>query len=344
MAPKFRGDGDDWLDDDSNQSKRRAKPKKAQEARSVALPPEEATATVSEVFPNLCKVRMDDDGSEILCSYRRANVISKSKMDWRERSPVAVGDRVRAIKSSPDSGVVDGICARKNSLSRPAPGREGKTFLHVIAANVDGLVIVAAAHEPEFSPGLVDRYLVAAEAAGIETRICVTKTDLLKPSDSKPWPKPWDVYREIGYPVHEVSVRSAGGIAELKEHLLGRTIVFCGHSGVGKTSLLRVLLASDVGKVGQVSEATGKGRHTTTGAVLLGGPGSSRWIDTPGVREFGLVDVTPETLASWFKEFRDLRCTKEGCHHIDQAGCDAVGLPRYASYRRIWLSLTEGEH
>jgi len=339
MAPKFKGDSEDWLDDEDGARQRGARPKKSNVARSLGLPPEEANAVVAEVFPNQCRVRLDENQQDLLCNYRRAGVVSKSKTEARERTPVAVGDRVLIKHTGESSGIVEGICTRKNRLCRPAPGRDSESLHHVLAANVDLLVIVASAGEPHFSPGLVDRFMIAAEAEGIAVLLCVSKIDLGEPGE-----KPWDLYRRLGYSVVEVSSKQGLGIPQIQEQIQGKVVVFCGQSGVGKTSLLRVLLGVDVGRVGKVNESTGKGRHTTTGAVLLEGPGQSQWIDTPGVREFGLVGVSPESLADHFPELRDLSCKITNCLHIDEEGCLAQGLPRYSSYRRIFDSLVAGEN
>jgi ribosome biogenesis GTPase len=129
----------------------------------------------------------------------------------------------------------------------------------------------------------------------------------------------------------------------LLNRIRGKGAVFCGQSGVGKTSLLRVLLGTEVGKVGDVSDATGKGKHTTTAAILLGGPDGSDWIDTPGVREFGLLEIKPEQLKDQFPEFRNLACQAPGCLHESEEGCAARSLERYASYLRIIKSLRTGE-
>jgi ribosome biogenesis GTPase / thiamine phosphate phosphatase len=126
----------------------------------------------------------------------------------------------------------------------------------------------------------------------------------------------------------------------LQERIAGKLSVFCGHSGVGKTSLLRVLLGREIGRIGELSQATGKGRHTTTGAVLLEGPGC-RVIDTPGIREFGVVGIEPEELRHYFPEFRELGCAVTDCLHEDEPGCVAQELPRYSSYRRVLTSLKE---
>ena len=316
---------------------------------ATPLEPSEANATVIEVFPQLCRVRFDADSSERLCSYRRAQVYEHGLggEGTRERSPVAVGDRVKASSSDPQSGVVEGVARRRNQLMRPAPGRERDEEsaiqpVHVVAANIDDLVIVASTRSPEFSPGLADRFLVAATIAGIRPVLCVSKIDLLEDSASKSW----ELYRALGLPVFEISSKTGAGLDALRSALTGRRVVFCGHSGVGKTSLLRELTGRDIGRVGEVSDATGKGRHTTTSAVLLQGPGDSLWIDTPGIRAFGLLGVKPETLQQYFPELEAAACSAKPCSHgpeTENPGCAARGLPRYESFSRIRQSLLEGE-
>jgi ribosome biogenesis GTPase len=350
MSPKFRGGSDDWLDDEDKGHREGSKPKK-HSSKAGLLPPEQANATVVEVFPKQARVHMDQPltaGStdfEILCAYRRAQVIQNDE-NYRERTPVAVGDRVVATVLSPQSGVIEGVCSRRNFLARPAPGKEIKKdesiTLHIVAANIDLLVIVASVKLPDFSPGLVDRYLIAAQAAGIPKLLCITKADLLDNSSSQDWPKDWEEYRNIGYDVHIVSTRKLEGIAKLLSELEHKTVVFCGHSGVGKTSLFRTIMEKEVGRIGEVSAQTGKGRHTTTSAILYQ-QGDSNWIDTPGIREFGLIGVSSENLGTYFPEFEKLACTLNGCRHLDEPDCQATHLFRYPSYRRIHQSLLESE-
>ncbi len=342
MSPKFRGNSDDWLDDEDSSHARSlsTRPKKEIIARALDLPPSEANAIVAEVFPNQCRIKLDLDQSDLLCNYRRAGVVSKSKENTRERTPVAVGDRVLVSTSGESNGVIEGVCVRKNCLSRPAPGRDGTKIQHVLAVNIDVLVIVASIQEPVFTTGLIDRFLVAAEAEGIESYICMTKSDLLDSMARRPW----DIYQKLGYRVFEVSSKRSLGLSSLLEQIKEKTAVFCGQSGVGKTSLLRGLLGFNVGRVAEVNPQTGKGRHTTTGAILLEGPSASRWIDTPGVKEFGLSQNSPQTLASCFREFRDLHCPQEGCLHLNEPGCCAKSLERYPSYLRILNSLLAGEN
>jgi ribosome biogenesis GTPase len=124
--------------------------------------------------------------------------------------------------------------------------------------------------------------------------------------------------------------------------VMNKKAAFCGHSGVGKTSLLASLLENrEIGKIGEVNSATGKGRHTTTGSIMLAGPEQSSWIDTPGVRQFGLA-VPADKLREYFPEFLGLDCSNKGCMHYNEEGCNARALSRYQSYRRIFESLSSG--
>lgn len=351
MVPKFRGDSEDWLDQEGSSSQARSgrRSKIKANARSLDLNPDQANAVVVEVFPNQCKVRWDQDGSILLCAYRRAEVVGKTKGEQKERTPVAVGDRVLAKQTGPQSGIIEGICRRRNQLSRLAPGQEQGSqaqekdkIHHVLAANIDLLVVVSSAVDPQFSPGVVDRFLVAAEAENIASLLVISKKDLFTGVHLKsPSKTPWEVYREVGYPVLEMSSETGEGIAELKKAIESKTVVFCGHSGVGKTSLLRLLLNEKVGRVATVSKSTGKGKHTTTGAILFSAAElpDSKWIDTPGIREFSVAGIDDRDLKLYFPEFKSLSCESTSCLHLDEAGCNARGLARYPSYRQILLSL-----
>ncbi len=340
MAPKFNGDSDDWLDNENLRGKSQKRPKKVIQARGLDLPWAQANATVEEVFPKQCKVRLDEGGRGFLCSYRWAEIMNKAKTEARERTPVCVGDRILIEKLDDRSGVVVGVCSRKNSLVRPAPGRDGQKNYHALAANLDLLVIVASVKEPEFSPGLIDRFLIAAEFQKIPVLICASKIDLWLESSEVPV---WEKYSQFGYEVLGISSKASSGVDSLRQRIEGTTVAFCGQSGVGKTSLVRALLKANVGRVEEVNPLTGKGRHTTTGAVLLDAPGNSRWIDTPGVREFGLVNLEARELADYFPEFRKLNCRLSGCSHSSEIKCDARTLFRYSSYLRIFNSLQAGE-
>ncbi len=349
--PKYRRGEDGFLDDQKHRKQvSRKGAKRSVETRARFLAAEESNATVAEVFPNQCRIRWDEvhvtPGAprEVLAAYRRATVLRKGEA-LRERAPVAVGDRVKAERVG-DTAIVAGLCERRNRLLRPAPEREA--VVHVIVANVDRLAIVDSAVQPDFSPGLVDRILVAAAAQGIDPLIVVNKMDLWQGTNE---PAPWQMYRDLGFEVVEVCAKEGrpgfSALSTLQEKLQGLCVAFCGHSGVGKTSLLNTLTGGQVGEEGTVSDVTGKGRHTTSSAVLLDGPGDGTlWIDTPGVREFGLSDVDPDRLHEFFPEFsqpQKLGCVQADCRHAEEEGCGAHGLARYGSYRRIRDSLLSGE-
>lgn len=366
MAPKFRGRTDDWLDDQKsgravNRKNKLSAQTKKPKARATALDESLANATVSEVYPKLCQVWPDpsqipspnssgdptQNGSaslpkKILCGYRRAEVIGATEI--RERAPVAVGDRVRVDNITDTDGIVNGICGRRNRLARPAPAREG-TVIQVLVANIDLLVIVTSVKNPEFAIGIVDRFLIAALAQEIPSIICVNKIDLQESGKS-----PWSIYSDLGIPVYELSGKQGLGIDELRDQLRGKRVAFCGHSGVGKTSMLSALMGANIGRVGSVSDYTGKGKHTTSSAILLGGPDGSQWIDTPGVKEFGLLDITTQTLRNYYSEFDSLACSQHGCLHFQHLefhrdeNCTAHLLPRHGSYVRIFNSLLEEEN
>jgi len=313
----------DGRDLSARRRKRRA-PKKGKPTVDF-LEADQANGTVVEVFPNQCVVLGDEPKNRFACTYRKAKM---PNAEIRERSPVAVGDRVRFEKMGSRDGVIDGISRRRNMLARPAPER---AMRHVLSTNVDRLVIVAACAKPEFSPGLVDRFWVAAQSQKIQTILVVNKIDLFEPGE-----KPWTIYAQIGLPTIEISTKTGAGVDQVDALIRQGVSVFCGHSGVGKTSLLNRLSQRGTGRRGEMSEGTGKGQHTTNGAYFI--PGTS-WIDTPGVREFGLLDVQPEALKDFFPEMQGLQCELEDCLHEEELGCAAKNLFRYASYRRILESL-----
>jgi ribosome biogenesis GTPase len=328
MRPRFDDPEEEWVDGLKVPARRKyAKQPKTDRARELTAA--EGNATVAEIFPNQAAVRPDGGTARILCGYRMATLAFGGTS--RERSPVCVGDRVRV-----EIGVVVGRCKRRNMLVRCAPNARDP-LLHAVAANLDRLVVVASAREPDFMHGIVDRFLVAASAQNIPAILCVNKSDLIAPGDEKPWAH----YAAAGVELVETSALGAGRTAALAELIQGKAAAFCGHSGVGKTSLLRRLLGDDrLGRVGALSRATGMGRHTTTGAVLLPGPEGSSWIDTPGIMNFTLVGVDRAGLLAHFPELLEAsaRCAPD-CLHDSEPGCALLGMPRHRSYRAILGSL-----
>jgi ribosome biogenesis GTPase len=237
--------------------------------------------------------------------------------------PVAIGDNVTFFETDNGSGMITEVLPRRAKLSRPATMPGARVFEQVIVANADQVVPVLSAASPPPKWPLLDRYLVSAEASGLPALICITKLDLARCESGLE--EALGVYRGIGYKVRCVSAVTGEGLDELKEVLRGRVSVFIGKSGVGKTSLLNALQTGLGLRVRSVGEGKlGKGRHTTTHLEMFPLDIGGAVVDTPGMREFGLWDVSEDDLALLFPEMRPLvgRC-KFGldCRHDSEPGC-----------------------
>jgi len=255
--------------------------------------------------------------------------------------PIAIGDSVRFRKAGDGTGVIVEVLPRRNQLSRPAPsgGLE-----QVIVANVDQIVAVFAAAQPAPKWNLLDRYLVSAESAGIPALICVTKTDL---ADVDRFREDLGVYASVGYRVVSTSAVTGQGVDAIRAVLAGKVSVLVGKSGVGKTTLLNAIQPGLGLRVGEVSEATDKGRHTTSHLEMfeLGVLGGAV-VDTPGMRELGLWNVRSDELAALFPEMRPFvdQCRfGADCSHTHEPDCaiksaverGAISERRYASYKSL---------
>ena len=273
--------------------------------------------------------------------------------------PIAIGDKVTFLESPGDTGMIVEILPRQNRLSRktavPMPGAHA--FEQVIVANIDQVVPVFAAANPAPKWNMLDRYLVAAESFNISSLICITKLDLAQSENgevSDDLAAEVEEYRRIGYPVVLVSAHTGHGLEELKQKLLGRVSVFVGKSGVGKSSLLNTLQPGLGLKVKEVSQTTGKGRHTTSHLEMFpiefsipgDGVANGAIVDTPGTREFGLWDVTEDDLALFFPEMHPYvgQCRFGlNCQHNEEPGCAVrkavtsgkISPRRYQSYLRL---------
>lgn len=258
-----------------------------------------------------------------------------------EVDPVAIGDRVRFVDTLDGGGLIVEVLPRRNRLARRAAGR--KLLEQVIVANVDYVVPVFATAQPEPKWNLLDRYLASAESLELDSLVCITKIDLSHNG--------WDfraeveTYRRAGYQVVLTSAVSGEGIDELREALQGKLSVLVGKSGVGKTSLLNAL-QPDLGlRVSQISQATGKGRHTTSNLAMFSLDVGGYVVDTPGMREFGLWQVD-EDPALYFPEMRRYvgQCRFGlDCRHEQEPGCAVraavqrgeISARRYKSMLRL---------
>ncbi|MFC5696875.1 small ribosomal subunit biogenesis GTPase RsgA [Pseudomonas sp. GCM10022186] len=263
--------------------------------------------------------------------------------------PLVTGDRVVWRAGNQGSGVIVAQLPRSSELCRP----DMRGVLKPVAANVDQIVIVFAPL-PEPHANLIDRYLVAAEHAGIHPLLLLNKADLVDDQNSAMLDDLLGIYRQLGYPLLEVSARQGGGMEDLMARLDGHISVFVGQSGVGKSSLVNSLLPGVDTRVGALSELTGKGTHTTTTARLFHFPGGGELIDSPGIREFGLGHVSRDDVEAGFIEFNELlgTCRFRDCKHDREPGCallkaledGRVHPQRMASYRHILASLPQDEY
>lgn len=281
-----------------------------------------------------CQVQSSSDGRVYECTIR--GILRTMARD--SRNVVVTGDRVLFRQEGDDyQGVIERVEPRRGVLSRSSQGRE-----HIIVANIDQVLIVASAAEPELKPNLIDRYLVMAARHEINAVVCVNKTDLVDPVQLQ---QTASVYGAIGYPVVLTSVADGRGIAQLQALLKDRQTAVGGQSGVGKSSLLNCVDPTLDLDTSDVSDTSSKGRHTTRRARLLplrdGG-----WVaDTPGIRQFELWDVFQEEVDGYFIEFRPFirYCRFPDCSHTHEKGCgvkkavkaELVSAARYESYLRI---------
>jgi ribosome biogenesis GTPase len=270
--------------------------------------------------------------------------------DDRERS-LAVGDLVALDHPSEGAPRIRAVAPRRSVLSRADPGNAHRE--RVIAANVDVAVVVLSVKAPPLKPGLVDRFLIAVERGGVRPFLCVNKVDLLAEGpELEAVERVLEPYRAIGVGCALVSAASGAGLADLRNALTGQTVVFVGHSGVGKSSLLNALDPEGARQVGAVRASDGKGKHTTTASMLYDLPGGTRVIDTPGVRQFGLWGLDRDGLCAAFPELTAIAvgCKFNDCAHVSEPACavraaveeGSVPRARYDAYVRILASLGEG--
>lgn len=271
------------------------------------------------------------------------------KKDRRHDGLVALGDRVAITRldlPEGESGQVDAIVVdildRHSLIARRAPGPKGIWLQDVVVANIDLLVCVMASADPPPNFRLLDRFLAVAAIDGIDALIVIGKVDLGIPAAAA---LALAEYERIGYPVLRVSARTGEGLEALRERLAGRISAVVGPSGVGKSSLINALEPSHDQRVGAISEALGKGRHTTRVGELLALTGGGKVADTPGLREMGVWRMDPGELEWAFLEFRPFlnQCRYSDCSHDHEPGCavraaveaGAVSAERHDSYVRM---------
>jgi ribosome biogenesis GTPase len=266
-------------------------------------------------------------------------------------NPVAVGDVVEiALENEGENSVmITKIHDRRNYINRQSP--RAKHQHHIIAANLDQSILLATIKEPRTSQGFIDRFLVACEMYHVPAVIIFNKYDLYKQKDLEKYEDWKNIYEAIGYRVMAISIKESIGTEDVKALLTNKTTLISGHSGVGKSSFINMVLPNQGIKTKDVSGWSGKGMHTTTFAEMYDLPDSGKIIDTPGMREFGIVDMEKQELSGYFPEMRERLndCQFNNCLHINEPGCaikeavvnGEIHEDRYVSYYNILESLGE---
>ncbi len=256
---------------------------------------------------------------------------------------VSVGDRVKLRRIDATSGMIEEILPRQSALTRMDTSSTSKKVIQqTLLANLDQVVLVFAVTQPEPHFGMLDRYLTICEAAELLPLICLNKVDLPHAGHVE---KEAALYSSLGYTVIWTSTHSGQGIDALRSLLQAHTSLFTGPSGVGKSSLVNVIEPGMALRTGLVSDATGKGRHTTTGSQLYPLTGGGWLADSAGIRALAAWNIAPEDLARRFVEFRPYlgECCYANCMHSDEDGCairqalndGVIDKRRYSSYVRI---------
>ncbi|MES2648742.1 MAG: ribosome small subunit-dependent GTPase A [Bacteroidota bacterium] len=238
-------------------------------------------------------------------------------------NPIAVGDWVEMEpeEGKEDVANISGIEDRRNYISRQSP--HNKNLHHIVASNLDQSLLIATIKDPRTSQGFIDRFLIASEAYHVPAIIVFNKADTWRKKELLHFNQWKEMYEAIGYKVVNMSLQTKNGLEEVKSLLSGKTTLLSGHSGVGKSSFLNAVLPGLVLDTKAVSGWSGKGMHTTTFAEMFELPGDGKVIDTPGVREFGIVHISRQELSHYFPEMRSLinHCQFNNCIHINEPGC-----------------------
>lgn len=282
----------------------------------------------------------DEQGQIYRCNLRRtlSNLVVGDKVIWRKGNAQLQGV----------SGVIEAIHPRKNEITRP----DYYDGLKVIAANIDRIIIVSAV-VPELSLNIIDRYLVVCENANIPAVILLNKVDLLSEEQRQQVETQLKIYQDIGYQTMMISAKTGKHMQDLTALLSSGTSIFVGQSGVGKSSLINAILPEVNAQVGEVSELSGLGKHTTTSSRLYHLPQGGDLIDSPGIREFGLWHLDAEQITKGYREFQYFlgTCKFRDCKHLNDPDCalreaveqGKINPIRFNNYHNLIESLSENK-
>lgn len=284
-----------------------------------------------------------EDGETLDASLR-----GRLKKERHDMLKLTVGDNVVVERDGANGWAISEILERRSQLARRMPGAgRGE---RIVAANVDQVVVVFAAANPEPHVRMLDRFLVIAEGNDLEARVVINKIELADRAETE---ARFNDYVRAGYVVHFTSVKKRIGLDELHAALAGRTSVLSGPSGVGKSSLMNSMYPGLNLRVGEISESVNKGRHTTVGAVLHPLPDAGYVVDTPGLREVGMWGMPSEHLDACFPEMRPYlnKCRFNDCTHSTEPGCAVreavakkeVSRERYESFEKLRAEMEDAE-
>ena len=277
--------------------------------------------------------------------FFNARIKGKFKIDGiTSTNPIAVGDIVE-IENEEDgeSTIIIEIYERRNYINRVSP--HNKNQHHIVAANLDQSLLFATLKDPKTSLGFIDRFLIISEAYAVPAIIVFNKADLFGKKENEKFALVKEIYEPIGYKIMLMSIEKNEGLEEVKALLKDKTTLLSGHSGVGKSSFINYIFPELLLKTQDVSGSSGKGLHTTTFAEMFDLPFGGRIIDTPGIREMGLVDISKQELAHYLPEMRAVmnNCQFNNCMHLEEPGCavkeavnnGSIHVERYVSYMNI---------
>lgn len=284
--------------------------------------------------------------------FFNARMLGKFKIDGlTSTNPIAVGDIVNIEPENEKEGsvTITNIEERRNYINRTSPANKHKH--HIIASNIDQSLLFATLKDPKTSQGFIDRFLVTAEAYHVPAIIVFNKKDVYGEKELVRLAEVDEMYTAIGYGVQAMSINTGEGVEAIVSILKDKTTLLSGHSGVGKSSFINKMFPELALRTQNVSGWSGKGLHTTTFAEMFDLPGGGRIIDTPGIRELGLVDIPKNELSHYFPEMRSLinDCQFNNCMHINEPGCaikaavneGTVYMERYISYLTILETIEE---